>query len=103
LSASVNANETPMANTIKIGTTPIEEVALIPELLRFESEPWTLFYMAGEIIRELRKALECKQAGVPAPKNEIKEGRLKDDQLQRLSPAETSRRELNLSLNNVPL
>jgi hypothetical protein len=72
LSASVNANEMPMANTIKTVTKPIEEVALIPESLRFGSEPWTTFYMVGEIIRELRKALECKQAGVPAPKNEIR-------------------------------
>ena len=72
LSASVNAGETPMTDTIKTGATQIEEVALIPESLRFESEPWTPLYMAGEIIRELRKALECKQAGVPAPKNEIR-------------------------------
>jgi hypothetical protein len=28
---------------------------VIPESLRFESEPWTPFYMAGEIIRESRK------------------------------------------------
>jgi NifU-like protein involved in Fe-S cluster formation len=28
----------------------------MPESLRFESEPWTSFYMAGEIIRESRKA-----------------------------------------------
>jgi hypothetical protein len=44
-----------MANTIKPGTTPIEEGALMPESLRFKSEPWTPFYMAGEIIRESRK------------------------------------------------
>jgi len=45
-----------MANTIKTGTTLIEEGALMPGSLRFESEPWTPFYMAGEIIRESRKA-----------------------------------------------
>ncbi len=56
LSATVNASETPMADTIKTGTTLIEEGGLIPESLRFESEPWTFFYMAGEIIQELRKA-----------------------------------------------
>ncbi len=56
LSLSVNASETPMANTIKTGTTPIEKCALMPESLRFASEPWTPFYMAGEIIRESRKA-----------------------------------------------
>ena len=44
-----------MAVTIKTGTTLIEEGKLTPESLRFESEPWTSFYMAGEIIRELQK------------------------------------------------
>ena len=56
LSATVNASETPMADTIKTGTTLIEEGTLMPESLRFEREPWTPFYRAGEIIRELRKA-----------------------------------------------
>ena len=28
----------------------------MPESLQFESEPWTRFYIAGEIIRESRKA-----------------------------------------------
>ena len=56
LSATVNAGETPMADTIKTGTMLIEEGTLMPESLRFESEPWTSFYRAGEIIRELRKA-----------------------------------------------
>jgi len=45
-----------MADTINTGTMLIEEGALIPGSLRFESEPWTAFYMAGEIIRELQKA-----------------------------------------------
>ncbi len=45
-----------MADTINTGTEPTEENALMPESLRFESEPWTSFYMAGEIIREARNA-----------------------------------------------
>ncbi len=56
LSTTVNASETPMPDTIKAETTLIEEDALMAESLRFESEPWTRFYMAGEIIRESRKA-----------------------------------------------
>jgi hypothetical protein len=56
LSASVNAGEMPMANTIKTETMNIEEGKFMPESLQFESEPWTTFYMAGEIIRESRKA-----------------------------------------------
>ncbi len=48
-----------MADTINTGTMLIEE-GLLPASLRFESEPWTFFYMAGERIRELRKALENK-------------------------------------------
>ena len=56
LSAIANAVETPMADTIKTGTTLIEEGTLLPESLQCESEPWTPFYVAGEIIRELRKA-----------------------------------------------
>jgi hypothetical protein len=45
-----------MADTINTGTMLIEEDALMPESLRFEGEPWTRFYMAGEIIRESQKA-----------------------------------------------
>ncbi len=45
-----------MADAIHPGTGPIEENALMPESSRFESEPWTAFYMAGEIIRESRNA-----------------------------------------------
>ncbi len=44
-----------MLDTIKAETTLIEEDALTAESLRFESEPWTRFYLAGEIIRELQK------------------------------------------------
>ncbi len=45
-----------MADTIKTGATLIEEATLMPKSLQFESEPWAFFYMAGGIIRELRKA-----------------------------------------------
>ena len=37
---------------------------LLPESVRFESEPWTSFYIAGEIIRESRKTLENKKVNV---------------------------------------
>ena len=53
-----------MANTTNAGTRLIEEGALLPESLRFESEPWTSFYIAGEIIQESRKALENKKVNV---------------------------------------
>jgi hypothetical protein len=56
LSATENAAETLMAETINAATMLIEEGALMRESLRFENEPWTSFYMAGEIIRESRKA-----------------------------------------------
>jgi hypothetical protein len=56
LSAIENAAETLMANTIKTRITLIEEGTLLPESLQFKSEPWTSFYTAGGIIRELRKA-----------------------------------------------
>ena len=49
-----------MADTINTGTMLIEQGALLPESLRFESEPWPFFYRAGEMIRELRKAVENK-------------------------------------------
>jgi hypothetical protein len=55
-SATANASETPMPDTIKTETTLIEEDALMAESLRFEGEPRTRFYLAGEIIRELRNA-----------------------------------------------
>jgi NifU-like protein involved in Fe-S cluster formation len=45
-----------MADTIKTETMQIEEGKFMPESLQFESEPWTCFYTAGEIIRETRKA-----------------------------------------------
>jgi hypothetical protein len=47
-----------MTDTINAGTMVVEEGALLPESLGFESEPWAFFFRAGEVIRELRKALE---------------------------------------------
>jgi len=73
LSASANGAEKLMAEKIKTGTILIKEGALLPESMRFESEPysngwrlvknldgyglgreareagWTFFYMAGEV------------------------------------------------------
>ncbi len=49
-----------MKDIINRGTILVEEGALIPGSLRFGSEPWTSFYRAGEVIRELRKAPENK-------------------------------------------
>ena len=72
LSAPANAVETLMPDTINTGTRLIEEGAVLPEFVRFDGEPWTSFYMAGEIIRELRKALENKQVSVPATKDDMR-------------------------------
>ena len=64
-----------MPDTIRAETTLIEEDTLMAESLRFESEPWTRFYLAGEIIRESRKA-SAKQShyaseGNTAPSDEM--------------------------------
>jgi hypothetical protein len=72
LSAPANAVETLMANTINAETRLIEEGSLLPESVRSESKPWTSFYMAGEIIRDLRKAHENKQVIVPARKDDTR-------------------------------
>ena len=72
LSASANAVETLMANTINAGTRLIEEGALLPGSVRFESEPWTVFYTAGEVTRELRKASENKKVHVPPTRNDMR-------------------------------
>jgi hypothetical protein len=69
---AVRASETPLADTNNTGTRLIEEAALSPESVRFESEPWTAFYTAGEIIRELRKASENKKAYAPPTKNDMR-------------------------------
>jgi hypothetical protein len=72
LSAPANAVETLMANKINAGTRLIEEGALLRESARFESEPWTAYYMAGEVIRELRKESQHKKAHVPPRKNDMR-------------------------------
>ena len=61
-----------MPDTINTRTRWIKEDALLPEHVRFESEPWTSFYMAGEIIRELRMTLANKQVNVAATKNDMR-------------------------------
>jgi hypothetical protein len=60
-----------MPDTIKTGPGLIEERALLPESVRFESEPWTSFYMAGESIRDLRKAQGNKRVSFPVTKNDM--------------------------------
>jgi len=72
LSVTVNASETLMPDTINTGTRLIEQGALLPESVRSEGEPWTSFYMAGEIIQEMRKAQENKRVTVPATKNDMR-------------------------------
>jgi hypothetical protein len=72
LTFTVNATETLMPDTINTGTRLIEEGALLPESARSGSEPWTSFYIAGEIIRELRKAHENKQVSVAATKDDMR-------------------------------
>jgi hypothetical protein len=72
LGATVRASETPMADTTNKGIRLIDEVTLFPESVRFESEPWTAFYMAGEMIRESRKASENKKVNIPATKNDMR-------------------------------
>ena len=64
-----------MANQTNAGTRLIEEGALLPESLRFESEAWTSFYIAGEIIRESRKALENKKVNVLYLQRKVTRGR----------------------------
>jgi hypothetical protein len=61
-----------MADTGNMGTRLIEEAALFPESVRFDGEPWTAFYTAGEIIRELRKASENKKVYGPPTKNDMR-------------------------------
>ena len=69
-----------MSNTINSGTILIEENAFTAEFLRFESEPWTRFYMAGEVIRESRKASRKQSPYVSTGNSEarvIEEGECK--------------------------
>lgn len=61
-----------MPDTIHTGIMLIKKGTLLPASVRFESEPWTPFYMAGETIRELRKAQENKRVSVPASKTDMR-------------------------------
>jgi len=90
LSATANAEEMLVENTINTGIMLIGEGSLLPESLRFESEPWTFFYMAGGIIRQLRKALENKKGQRPSTKERYEEGGVKDDRYQRSNLTQTS-------------
>ncbi len=47
-----------MGDTIKTETTLVEEGVPVLESVRFENEPWTSFYLTGEIVREFRKGPE---------------------------------------------
>jgi len=49
-----------MTDTIHARTMLIEENTFLAGPMRLESEPWTSFYMAGESIRELRRAPKNK-------------------------------------------
>jgi hypothetical protein len=57
-----------MPTTVKTGVMLVGGAPSVG-ILRFECEPWTFFYMAGEMIRELEKALENEASArkVPEP------------------------------------
>jgi hypothetical protein len=57
-----------MPTTVNSGIMLVEGAASVG-ILRFECEPWTFFYVAGEMIRELEKALENEASArkVPEP------------------------------------
>jgi hypothetical protein len=80
MSTTANAGETLMTDTIKTGTTLMEEGTLLPESLQCGSEPWTSFYTAGGIIRELRKA-SGKQNKYGSEGNKAHAGSLPKDDL----------------------
>jgi hypothetical protein len=73
-----------MAETIKSGITRIEEGPLLPESVRFESEPWTSFYMAGETIRKLRKASEKKASTEAEAPEQPEDNRLDEEASSRM-------------------
>ncbi len=60
LSAPVNAVETLMANTNNAETRLIEEGALLPEYLRFESEPRPLSTWLVKLFENCGRRLENK-------------------------------------------
>jgi len=61
-----------MPDTINTRPKRIKEGGLLPEPVRLESEPWSSFYMAGEIIREFRKAQENERVSATAMKNDMR-------------------------------
>jgi len=71
LSDPENAVQMLMPDTINTRPKRIKEGALLPEPVRLESEPWTSFYMAGEIIREFRKQ-ENERVSATAMKNDMR-------------------------------
>jgi hypothetical protein len=65
----VSGSETPMTDTIKAGSTLIEEGAPLLESVSFESKAWTSFYMAGETIRQLRRGLGMEAVAPERPED----------------------------------
>src|SRR5258708_10150166 len=72
LSAPANAVETLMADQTKCGNQADRGRRSFAGIRASESEPWTSFYMAGEVIRALRKAHENKQVSVAATKDDMR-------------------------------
>ena len=61
-----------MANTTNAGTRLIKGRCSFAGIRAIRKRALDLFYMAGEIIRELRKAHENKQVSVPATKDDMR-------------------------------
>ena len=51
-----------MGDSVNIGTMTTGEGPLRPESARFEAESWAFFYVLGEFLRELQRALEEEEA-----------------------------------------
>ncbi len=68
-----------MADTIKMGSTLIEEGAPLPAPVSFESEAWISFYRAGETIRRLRTVLK-NEASTETESPEAPEDHRLDDE-----------------------
>jgi hypothetical protein len=73
-----------MADTIKAGSTLIEEGVPLPESVSFEGQAWTSFYMAGEAIRQLRKGLNSEVAMQAEAPERPKDYRLDEEALSRM-------------------
>jgi hypothetical protein len=70
-----------MPETIKSGITRMEQG---PDSVRFESEPWTSFYMAGETIRKLRQAREKKASRKAEAPEQREDNRLDEEASSRM-------------------